>query len=569
MRNIFTLFVFVLFTSMAFAQTQRTTLLEQFTQASCGPCTASNPWIDNYYETTALPVLRIYYHTSWPGTDPMYNHNTAVNGARTSYYGINSVPNSVIDGTEYTPPGFSGAWTNITMVSRTGIPSPFSLSVTHTMASDYSVSVDVSVTAAQAVNTNNMKLHAVIVEKEMVYCDAPGSNGEADFPYVVKDMLPSASGTDLNSTWANGENQTFSFDYSPANFRKASELAVVVFIQNNTTREILQSALSETFTAPNANDAAVINVFGAQECAGTLSCQDATFRGTVEVLNMGSSPLTSLDLNWSMSGVGSGTTSWTGDIGPFETGIIDLDPISTPSNFPFSFLSVSAANPNGMTDGYTGNNTQNKQVSLGSGTSTNQLTLQITTDQYPGETTWRVRKTGTGEEVASGGPYGSQNTTISPITIDLEDGTCYSFEFFDAFGDGICCGYGSGSFTLTDSDGTVLANGTNFGSEVVEAFRTEGEATNIENVVMASSFNVQPNPVYDVAQVEFSLIQSSNIRLQVYDLLGELIISEELGEMHEGAYTRAIDLSGVANGMYMVSLMADNDVITEKIVVSK
>ena len=283
---------------------------------------------------------------------------------------------------------------------------------------------------------------------------------------------------------------------------------------------------------------------------------------------MGSSPLTSLDLNWSMSGVGSGTVSWSGNVGTFETALIDLDPISTPDNFPFTFLAVTGANPNGMTDGYTLNNSRNKQVTLGGATSTNQLTLNITTDQYPNETTWRVRST-SGIEIASGGPYGAQNTTIPPINIDLADGTCYSFEFFDAFGDGICCGYGNGSFTLTDSDGTVIADGTNFGSEVLEIFKTEGEATNIENIIQASSFNVQPNPVSDFAQVEFSLIQSSNIRLQVYDLLGELIMSEDVGEMHEGAYSKAINLSGVANGMYMISLMADNDVITEKIIVSR
>ena len=44
MKKIFTaLFATSAFLSISFAQTQRRVLVEEFTQASCGPCAAVNP----------------------------------------------------------------------------------------------------------------------------------------------------------------------------------------------------------------------------------------------------------------------------------------------------------------------------------------------------------------------------------------------------------------------------------------------------------------------------------------------------------------------------------------------
>ena len=39
---------------------------------------------------------------------------------------------------------------------------------------------------------------------------------------------------------------------------------------------------------------------------------------------------------------------------------------------------------------------------------------------------------------------------------------CYTFTIFDSFGDGICCNWGSGSYSLTSRDGAVLASGGSF-----------------------------------------------------------------------------------------------------------
>ncbi len=101
-----------------------------------------------------------------------------------------------------------------------------------------------------------------------------------------------------------------------------------------------------------------------------------------------------------------------------------------------------------------------------------QLTLTINLDNYPEETSWTVTTTG-GSTVASGGTYGAQPDGSTVVeNISLADGD-YVFTIFDAYGDGICCGYGSGSYSLTDASG-VIASGGQFGSSDATAFCVSG-----------------------------------------------------------------------------------------------
>jgi subtilisin family serine protease len=97
-----------------------------------------------------------------------------------------------------------------------------------------------------------------------------------------------------------------------------------------------------------------------------------------------------------------------------------------------------------------------------------EVTLSITLDNYPEETSWQLTNDA-GATIASGGTYGSSpdGSTITENICLVDD--CYTFTIFDAYGDGICCAYGSGSYTLTDG-GTVLASGGSFGSSEATDF---------------------------------------------------------------------------------------------------
>lgn len=97
------------------------------------------------------------------------------------------------------------------------------------------------------------------------------------------------------------------------------------------------------------------------------------------------------------------------------------------------------------------------------------LTLTINLDNYPEETSWNVTNSG-GSVVASGGTYGSQpdGSTIV-VNINLSDGD-HTFTILDSYGDGICCSYGVGSYSLVDNTGAVIISGGAFGSSESASF---------------------------------------------------------------------------------------------------
>lgn len=104
----------------------------------------------------------------------------------------------------------------------------------------------------------------------------------------------------------------------------------------------------------------------------------------------------------------------------------------------------------------------------------NGVTLTIVLDNYPEETSWIIRNSG-GSTVAAGGTYGSQADGSTVIEVACLPDGCYDFIISDSYGDGICCSYGSGSYTLTDdSDGSTLASGGNFGSSETTNFCVGG-----------------------------------------------------------------------------------------------
>jgi len=100
------------------------------------------------------------------------------------------------------------------------------------------------------------------------------------------------------------------------------------------------------------------------------------------------------------------------------------------------------------------------------------VALEIRTDNYPGETTWEFRDGNTGRSFDSGGPYANQGTTYTSNVCGPPSGRV-DFTIMDAYGDGICCSYGNGAYSI-EYDGTVLASGGAFGTSETKSFTISG-----------------------------------------------------------------------------------------------
>jgi len=83
----------------------------------------------------------------------------------------------------------------------------------------------------------------------------------------------------------------------------------------------------------------------------------------------------------------------------------------------------------------------------------------LQTDNWGSETTWTL--VNNGETVASGGPYGDNQSYEEEYCIDAG---CYVFDIFDSWGDGICCGYGEGNYEIIVDGESIYVGDGQFGS---------------------------------------------------------------------------------------------------------
>jgi len=235
------LFTFLLLLCVSTTWAQRTVLLEHFSGASCGPCAAANPALMRLVKANAGKMVMIKYQKNIPGYDPMYLDNTTDVDNRLSYYGVRGVPNSEMDGNV-----FNDHPANLTQAkidARQAVATPFTLTVNHQYTQLDSVITTVTVSSNAAV-TAALKLHVVVTEAEIVYPTPPGSNGEKVFEHVMKKMLPSNAGTDLTGITA-GFSRTYTFRAKINKVYDVSQVEVVAFIQNPTTKEVFQAGKSD------------------------------------------------------------------------------------------------------------------------------------------------------------------------------------------------------------------------------------------------------------------------------------------------------------------------------------
>ncbi len=224
---------------------ERMVLLEHFTNASCGPCAAQNPGLMTVLNnpTNAGKYAHIAYHTSWPGTDPMYSFNTAENTARVGYYGVGGVPRIVVEGVQSGNPGIV---TNNLINQYKSIAPLCNLKIQETKVGN-DITITATVTPLINFPAGSYRLHIVLIEQMVSYTNPPGGNGEKDFPNVMRKMLPSASGTTLPLLNA-GQTHSVTQTYTIPSGVNASQLRTVVFVQENASKTVLQ-----TLRTPNAS----------------------------------------------------------------------------------------------------------------------------------------------------------------------------------------------------------------------------------------------------------------------------------------------------------------------------
>lgn len=101
------------------------------------------------------------------------------------------------------------------------------------------------------------------------------------------------------------------------------------------------------------------------------------------------------------------------------------------------------------------------------------VTLLFNTDEYPEESRWTIADGESGVVIATG--EFEQPLTMHTERICLPANACYRITVTDSYGDGICCDWGNGNFSVQDSVGNVLLfNDGRFGQQTVGEFCPRG-----------------------------------------------------------------------------------------------
>jgi hypothetical protein len=117
--------------------------------------------------------------------------------------------------------------------------------------------------------------------------------------------------------------------------------------------------------------------------------------------------------------------------------------------------------------------------------------LLLHADCYPGETTWTITDDCKNNEmVAAGGPHASKGADI--INYLLEEGK-HTLTVSDSCGDGLCCSYGNGAFSVIRQDGTLTASvGTFISSTASASFGSNSCSTPFPSTMPSTMPSIVP-----------------------------------------------------------------------------
>ena len=242
---------------------------------------------------------------------------------------------------------------------------------------------------------------------------------------------------------------------------------------------------------------------------------------------------------------------WNGALAQYQTDTINLSGISA-SGTSHTFT-ASTINPNNSTD----INSQNdEQTIIFSSQYGNKIDLKLVTDNFGHETSWELYDDNFSlidmeDSLLS--------NTLYQKEYCLEDG-CYTFVISDAYGDGFCCNYGNGFFTIKkEIDNSILVSSSPFTSSDTSHFCIFA----LSNIQIAENeLKIFPNPNIGIFYVNFPHY-SENISnyAKIFNPIGQLVLKKELNQ------TTKFDLSNQKNGLYYLNMTTKNTRITKKLII--
>ncbi|MBM3164325.1 MAG: T9SS type A sorting domain-containing protein [Bacteroidetes bacterium] len=293
---------------------------------------------------------------------------------------------------------------------------------------------------------------------------------------------------------------------------------------------------------------------------GSLTHCEGSYTPSVQIQNNGTSPLTAATVTITQGGNTVSTGTYSGSLGTYGVATVNCSPIA---NFNGGALAVAVTTAG---DASAANNSVTATVALATLAANQYVTVKITTDRYASETSWTI-KNSAGTTVASGGgnwqDLGANGVTVRPpVQVQLSANQCYDFEILDSYGDGICCDYGAGSYSVEDALGAVLCSGGEFGDAEEKPFKTGALGVKEEFI---AAMNVYPNPANEAINVSFEA-ENADYSIEVLDIQGRVIAVQSMNNAN-GTQVVSFDTENMAKGSYIVRISSEGLSTTKNVVV--
>ncbi|TDE55327.1 M43 family zinc metalloprotease [Flavobacterium sp. GT3P67] len=371
--------------------------------------------------------------------------------------------------------------------------------------------------------------------------DTPNSGQENQGCPTGVDSCPLSPGLDMIENYMDYTNDAC------MNIFTADQKTRMITVMNNSIRRVslkTSDALVPGVTFANDAMTMILNL--------NINCSK-NFSPVIKIINKGTSPLTQASIQYGIDNQNLQTYNWTGNLANNESQDITLNSLTTTEgNHNFNSTIIST---NGTTDQNASNNssTINFDISNSLNYSSNTVNFSLQLDHYGTETTWKLTNTA-GNILYEGGPYTDTGNETGPLpalintSFNLPNNDCYTFTIFDSQGDGICCDYGDGFYTLkTPTDQVIVSSGAFEGAESTK-FSINSLSTN--EVKNLNSIYLYPNPTSNILNIVVENKLEAPEAYTIVNSSGQIIKSKKI-ESEEDLH---VNVSNLTQGIYFLKL---------------
>ena len=335
------------------------------------------------------------------------------------------------------------------------------------------------------------------------------------------------------------------------------------------------AAFIDGFDPNNTTVVALDAALSAAQLTAQAIC-GANYLPTVSLMNVGTTVLTSAQINYQLDNGTAQQYNWTGSLNQWQAQTISLPVIQfAAGNHTFS---ATVSNPNQALDENATNNQSAANIVVTAVPETiDLLKVTLLTDDYADETYVELLNSAgavvwfEGNEIVAGN-FGTsnfpaptdpttplQNNTTYNYDIPLTAFECYTFVIYDYYGDGMGAsqwGGTDGALSLADNNSIDIFTlpAADFGDSAAAVVR------HIDDVsIDEASFHlsIAPNPA--TTELYINWYNNAQMHIQLFDVCGKQLLS-----LQQEASAIQLDIQGVCAGTYLLQLTNANGQVVKK-----